>query len=65
MKATKTTIRYEVRYVGAPYGLGEAGETISRHRTLEAAEAAREKLQVNPRYYGLNTKVVTIVDGEI
>lgn len=58
--AMKTT--WEVRYVGAPYGEDERGETVSRHRTEEAATDARRKLQGNPRYYGSNSRVVRVDD---
>lgn len=56
-------VSYEVRYVGAPYGEGESGELLSRHRTREAAEDARRRLQSNPRYYGSNTRIVEVVRG--
>jgi hypothetical protein len=36
--------KFEVRYVGAPYGEGEAGHVVSRHRTREAAERALFRL---------------------
>jgi hypothetical protein len=46
-----------VVYVGSPYGEGESGEIVSRHRSEEAAEEARSRLQNNPKYYGQNTIV--------
>ena len=65
-ETTKTTTKmtYEVRYVGAPYGENEQGELVSSHRTFEAAGAARRKLQKNPRYYGSNTKIAVVYNGE-
>jgi hypothetical protein len=63
--ATKTQATwYEVRYVGAPYGDNESGETVSRHRTLDAAGAAVRKLQSNPRYYGSNTRIAEVEGDE-
>lgn len=63
--ATKTnTERWAVVYVGAPYGENESGEIVSRHRSEEAAIAARQKLQGSPRYYGSSTKVLRVgADG--
>jgi hypothetical protein len=44
-----------VVYTGAPYGLDEAGEVVSRHRTEEAAlEALRRSRRVSSRLYGSN-----------
>ncbi len=57
MTATTTKGIWCVVYVGAPFGLNEAGEVVSRHRTEEAAEKARRKLQDNPKYYGSNTRI--------
>ncbi len=56
---------YEVRYVGAPYGEGESGHTISRHRTREAALSALQKGQSDPHTYGSNSRVVKVVGGMI
>lgn len=53
---------WAVVYVGAPYGENESGEIVSRHKSEEAAVAARQKLQDNPRYYGSNTKVRKLTD---
>ncbi len=52
--------RFELRYVGAPYGENESGELLSRWPSMEAAERARRRLQDNPRYYGSNTRVVEV-----
>jgi hypothetical protein len=49
---------YGVFYVGAPYGENEMGELISKHKSMQAAEAARQKLQWMTKYYGLNTKIM-------
>jgi len=56
---------YAVVYVGAPYGDNEAGEIVSRHRTYDAAVAARTKLQDNPRYYGSNSTIRRVTGGVI
>lgn len=48
---------WAVVYVGAPYGEGESGEVVSRHRTEDEANEARVELQDNPKYYGSNTVV--------
>ena len=56
----KTT--FEVRYIGAPYGMNESGEVVSRHRTIETAERAARKLQTSPKYYR-NVKIVEIRRG--
>ena len=57
MTTSKTKNVWCVVYCGAPYGEGESGEVVSTHRTEEAAEKARIKLQSNPKYYGSNSKV--------
>jgi hypothetical protein len=57
MIATTTKGVWCVVYCGAPYGENELGEVVSRHRTEEAATAARVKLQDNPKYYGSNSRV--------
>jgi len=49
---------FEVRYVGAPYGLNEDGEIVSRHKTYANAVYACNNLQDNPRYYGDNSRIV-------
>jgi hypothetical protein len=60
-QATRTQATwYEVRYVGD----NESVETVSRHRTLAAADAARAKLQTNPRYQGSNTRIAVGRDAE-
>jgi hypothetical protein len=51
--------RYELRYQGAPYCEGEAGELVSWHRTREAAEAALRRLRSSPKHYG-NTRIVEV-----
>jgi hypothetical protein len=43
--------RYELRYQGAPYCEGEAGELVSWHRTREAAEAIRRAARLNATLY--------------
>lgn len=48
-------VSYEIRYVGAPYGIGEAGELISLHWRREAAEKKLHELRKDARYYGSNT----------
>jgi hypothetical protein len=58
MNARKS--RYSVVYVGAPYGLGEIGETISYHRELRCAMAAAAELSKSPKYY----RNVVIVDRD-
>lgn len=64
-KTTRARVSYEVRYVGAPYGENESGEVVSRHRSPEAARAARARLQDNPRYYGSNTRVARVEGGVV
>lgn len=59
MKTAKKTV-WAVVYIGAPYGIGEFGEVVSRHRSEGAAMVALAKLQSNPRYYGSNTTVKQI-----
>jgi len=56
----KTT--FEVRYIGAPYGMNESGEVVSRHRTIETAERAARKLQTSPKYYR-SVRIVRKVKG--
>lgn len=34
------TVTHAIIYIGAPHGLNEAGEIVSRHRSLESAERA-------------------------
>ena len=60
-KTTEKRQVWAVVYVGAPYGEGEFGEVVSRHRTEEAARAALAKLRDNPRYYGSNAAVKEVV----
>ena len=55
-KTIKKT-QFAVVYVGAPFGENEFGYVVSKHRTEEAAVAARAKLQSNPKYYGRNSTV--------
>lgn len=51
MSNPNATKRYEVRYVGAPYGDNESGHLMSWHRTREAAERAARKLSEWANYY--------------
>lgn len=52
---TRTAGWWCVVYTGAPYGLDEAGEIVSRHRTEEAAlEALRRSRRSSSRLYGSN-----------
>jgi hypothetical protein len=59
-KTKSSKVTWCVMYVGAPYGIGESGEVVSRHRTEEAAQRAYARLQSNPKYYGSNSCVVRI-----
>lgn len=58
MAATQTKkTTWCVIYCGAPYGIGEAGHVVSRHRTEDAARKALAALQTSPKYYGSNSRV--------
>lgn len=57
MKKTQKKTVWCVVYCGAPYGIGESGHVVSRHRTEEAAKKAHAALQSNPHYYGSNSRV--------
>ncbi len=58
----KTQKKWGVYYIGAPHGIGEIGELVSRHKTEEEAVIERSRLQKNPRYYGENSQVRRIKD---
>ncbi len=59
-------VNYEIRYLGAPYGEGEAGELVSGHKSHEKAAAELYRLcRSNARYYGSNAIVVRVIGNNL
>lgn len=57
-KLTETDFpRVEIRYTGAPYGVGEEGHVVAVCGSIEEAAAKTRDLQRDPHYYN-QTKIV-------
>ena len=60
-KENKMKYTHKIMYQGAPYGDGEAGHTVSRHKSRELAEKAFQKrFGGSPSSY--DHKIVAIED---
>jgi len=56
---------YAVAYVGASSGKNKTGEILSRHKSLEDAQAEQKELQMQHRYSRQSTEIRVSEDGGV